>query len=371
MEVDWMSCASPIAVLGGGHGAHCMAADLTLQGHRVNMYEHPNCGERFRETLERGQIKLTGIGARGTARLHLVTTDIRQAMREAEIVNLVVPALAHEAFFAEMIPCLRDGQLVVVWAGDFGSLRLRELIRRERPELKVTVVETNTLPYGARLTGPAEVELLLAAPRVTVAALPATRTAQILGCLRPFWPVLEAAPNVVVAALSNPNPICHPPGSLLNTGRIQYSGGQFYMYREGITEAVARVIRMVYEETASLARALGYEVLQYQERDFRTPGSIMAVAFQAPFDTQTVIGNVLGPKSIQDRYIVEDLPYGLVPMSQLGDVLGVETPLIDAIVTIGSAVCGIDFWKTGRTLEQLGLAGRKAQSLKRLVEEGE
>lgn len=365
-----MSGKSPIAVLGGGHGAHCMAADLTLQGHEVNMYEHPSCLERFKETLERGEIKLTGIGARGTAKLRLATTDIQEALRDAEAVHVVVPALAHEAFFTEAIPSLRDGQTVVVWAGDFGSLRLRELIRRQRPDLRVTVAETNTLPYGARLTGAAEVELLLAAPRVMLAGLPARDTPGLIQKLKPFWPVLEGAGSVLVTALSNPNPICHPPGSLLNTGRIQYSGGQFYMYREGITEAVARVIRMVYDETARLARALDYQVMQYEERDFRTPGSIMAVAFQAPFDTQTVIGHVLGPKSIYDRYIVEDLPYGLVPMSQLGDVLGVETPLLDAIVTIGSAVCGIDFWKTGRTLEQLGIAGMDARSLKRFVEEG-
>lgn len=30
-----------IAVLGGGNGAHCMAADMKLKGHTVKMFEFP------------------------------------------------------------------------------------------------------------------------------------------------------------------------------------------------------------------------------------------------------------------------------------------------------------------------------------------
>ena len=30
-----------IAVLGGGNGAHTMAAEFTLKGHTVNLYEMP------------------------------------------------------------------------------------------------------------------------------------------------------------------------------------------------------------------------------------------------------------------------------------------------------------------------------------------
>ncbi|MFO7942629.1 MAG: NAD/NADP octopine/nopaline dehydrogenase family protein, partial [Bacillota bacterium] len=125
----------------------------------------------------------------------------------------------------------------------------------------------------------------------------------------------------------------------------------------GITEAPARVIRALYDETAALGRALGHEVVQYEDRDFRNPGTIMAEVFRGPFHTQRVIGEIKGPSSIESRYITEDLPYGLVPMSKLGDVFGVETPLINAIITLGSYVCDRDFWSEGRTLAKLGLDG--------------
>jgi len=43
-----------IAVLGGGNGGRCMAADLTLRGFRVNLYEHPDFQNNFKDVLEQG-----------------------------------------------------------------------------------------------------------------------------------------------------------------------------------------------------------------------------------------------------------------------------------------------------------------------------
>jgi len=160
----------------------------------------------------------------------------------------------------------------------------------------------------------------------------------------------------------------HPPGSLLNVGRIQYSKGNFYMYEEGITEAVARVIRDVYDETASIASAYGCDVLRYEERDFRTTVSIMGVAFQAPFDTIGEIARILGPKTIHDRYITEDLPMGLVPAAQLARLAGKPAHLIESIVYLGSAVCDTDFWRDGRTLEKLGLADMTVAEIRKVVD---
>lgn len=360
----------PVAVLGGGNGGHCMAADLALAGYRVNFYELPDFAGRVEKVLRTGEVKLTGIGRQGIARLHTATTDMAEALRDVDLINVVVPAFGHGRFFREMLPHLRDGQVVVMWAADFGSLELWHFLRQNAPDLRVDIVETNTLPYGTRMVEPGWVHLSLVAPLVTAAALPATRNTAVIPQLQRYFPMVQPARDVLSCAFSNPNPIVHPPGSLLNVGRIQYSGGDFYMYREGITEAVARVIRRVFDEVKRVADAYGTEVIEYEERDFNTTGSIMAVAFQAPFDTLGVIAQIKGPSSIHDRYITEDLPQGLVPISQLARKAGLTTALIDAIVTLGSAVCGRDFWSEGRTLAKLGMDGLSPAEIQRLVREG-
>ncbi|MGI6317375.1 MAG: NAD/NADP octopine/nopaline dehydrogenase family protein [Dethiobacteria bacterium] len=358
-----------IAVLGGGNGGRCMAADLTLRGHKVNFYEHPNFKDKIKEILETGIINLVGLDVSGAAKIHKVTTVMEEALENVDLINIVMPSFAHEIFFREMIPFLKDGQTVIVWAGDFGSISLVNLLKEKCPEKNVLVAETNTLPYGARITPEGWIDWHVFAPKILMATLPATNTDRVLEKAKNIWPRLIAADNVIAAALSNPNPICHPPGALLNTGRIQYSKGEFYMYKEGITEAVARVIKSVYEETLALAEALDCEIIHYEDHEFMTPSSIMGIALQAPFDTLTVHATrVKGPQSMEDRYITEDLPYGLVPMSELGKKLGVKTPIIDALINIGCVVCKSNFWETGRTLQKLGIDTLEKNELLKFIQ---
>ena len=90
----------PIAVLGGGNGGHCMAADLTLAGHQVNFYEHPGFESGFRATLESGTVELIGIGRTGKAKINLVTMDMAEAINNVDsalsgllIILLIVGAI--------------------------------------------------------------------------------------------------------------------------------------------------------------------------------------------------------------------------------------------------------------------------------------
>jgi opine dehydrogenase len=41
-----------IAVLGGGHGAHAMAADFVSRGFKVNMYEMPEFKDNIKQLFE-------------------------------------------------------------------------------------------------------------------------------------------------------------------------------------------------------------------------------------------------------------------------------------------------------------------------------
>lgn len=346
-----------------------MAADLALGGHSVILYEHPDFAEGLGPVREEGRIRLDGDGETATAELASVTTDAAEALEAAEVLHLVIAANGHETFFREMLPHLRDDHTVVIWAGDYGSLRLRALLSEARPDLDVAIYETHTLPYGARLEEPGRVSLLLSAPEVLIAALPATDTDRTIELLGAAFPCLRTATNVLEVALNNPNPIVHPAGALLNTGRIQ-SDDDFHLYRDGITEAVARVIRGVFGEVSRVAGALGAEMLEYEDRDFRTTASVMGAAFRASFDTVGVIAGIAGPDSIADRYITEDLPFGLVPIAELGGRLGVETPLVRSLVDIGSGVCDRDFWRRGRGLDRLGLDEMAPDEIRAYVDRG-
>jgi opine dehydrogenase len=70
------------------------------------------------------------------------------------------------------------------------------------------------------------------------------------------------------------------------------------------------------------------------------------------------------------RYMLEDVRMGLSLLASVGQFAGVATPLTQALLAMGSAICGMDFRRQGRTLATLGLEGLHRQGLQRLLREG-
>ncbi len=63
----------PIAILRGGNAGHCMAADLTSGGFKINFYEHPNFKTSFQTTLQTRMVAIIDVGQ---AKIHKVTMDM-------------------------------------------------------------------------------------------------------------------------------------------------------------------------------------------------------------------------------------------------------------------------------------------------------
>jgi len=367
-----------VAVLGGGAGAQTMAADIKLAGMKVYLFELPEFQENIRNVIETGKIEIAGpqynlkeFYRGGIAEIDIVTTNIEEVM-DAELINIVIPAMGQGKFFDLLVNSLEDGKTVILWPGNFGSLILYRMLKEEG--IKAFIGETNTLPYGTRLVKPGLVHLFLRTRRIIVAGMPDRRTKEIIGKLRDFPPLdpckLEAADTALSAAFNNPNPIVHPVASLLNTGTIERSAPDYYLYRDGISYAVARAIKAVYDEYSRVASAIGIKIVEYDERAFMKTSSIMGEEFAAPFDTDAIIAQVIGPKGLDDRYFVEDIPFGLVPVYDFGRWLGVETPIIESVIRLGSLVCRRDFLKEGRTLDKLGLESIEKEDLLNYLKNG-
>jgi len=358
-----------IAVLGGGNGAHGMAADMALRGFEVALAELPAFAGRLKKLLRTKTIRLDGVGRTGKAKLALVTTDVGEAVEGAEIVNFVMPAMGQESFLKAALPYLRTGQVVILWPGNSGSLLAYRMLRRARKR-GVLVAETNTLPYGCRLVGPAHVEIRIRAPQVHIAAMPAGDTGKARRAAERMYPgLMKPLGNVLAVALSNPNPLVHPSGTLLNAGRIEHARGDFYLYKEGITESVCRVIHGLYRETKLLARRLRTRLIAYPERAFFGYGSIMCAYFGDASRKEASLFH--GPSSLEGRYITEDVPYGLATFVLLGEQLGGELPLARAIVELACSASGRGFWKEARTPRALGIGGMTAAKLRRYLRTGD
>jgi opine dehydrogenase len=76
------------------------------------------------------------------------------------------------------------------------------------------------------------------------------------------------------------------------------------------------------------------------------------------------------PKSWDHKYIAEDVPVGLVPMSALGDAAGVPTPAIDSVICTASIMASYDFTAEARTLDRMGMAGMDLAEIRETLEHG-
>lgn len=371
----------PIAVLGGGNQGHTIAADLTLSGYKVNFYEHPQFEDAFKTTLEKGIVEIEDqkTGRHERARIHKVTTDIKEAISDVKLILEAIPSYGEELFFNTMIPHLKDGQVVILMAGNFGSLRLRKLLGEKATRANITIYESSTMPYETRLVGPAAVSVIgvrtfgptwvaSKAPKVppkvpvVISALPAKDTNVAVKEFQKLYPFYSPAKNVLVSAMNNLNFVGHAAATVLNAGRIEYANlylkCEFRLHREGHTPSVQRVEEGIFDEMAAMIRVLGGKTV------------IPRTAMKDMFERVQTQFTSIGPLTLKDRYITEDVPYGLVPMSQLGEKLSVATPLMNTLIEIASVLNQEDYRKTGRTLESLGLAELNKEQIINLVESG-
>jgi opine dehydrogenase len=371
-----------IAVLGGGNGGHAVAANLSLAGYKVNFFELPQFAESFEKVLRTKEIQIQGISIDGVAKLNLATTDIQQAIKDAEVIFVITPAFGHKAMAEVCAPFVQDGQTIVLMPGSGGSLEFINIFKQKKVKREVTFAESCTLPYGARLKGPGHVSVLINAIILPTGVFPSKKTEEVIPKLKQFYSMIIPAKDVLEAAINNPNPIVHPVATLLSATRIEHSKGEFYLYAEGMTPAVARTYESLNQERLFICKALGYKLYHWDNLEFKDYNlgeteeecryRILNTSMDAAFGKDGIYAGIKmkGPEHLKDRYVTEDVPYGMVLLSTLGDLMEVPTPTHDAVIQLASTINRTDYWKTGRGMKQLGLSTLDKKGLKKFLLEG-
>ena len=371
-----------IAVLGGGNGGHAVAAELALAGFKVNFFELPQFAPNFERVLRTREVRTEGISGENVAKLNVATTDIQQAIRDAEIIFVITPAFGHKKMAEVSAPFVQEGQIFLLMPGSGGSLEFAKIFRQKRVRKGVILAESATLPYGARLKGPGHVSLFINALTLPTGVFPSQRTPEVIARLKRFYPVITPAKDVLEAAINNPNPIVHPVATLLSATRIEHSKGEFYLYAEGMTPAVARAFESLNEERLAICKTMGYKLHHWNNLEFEDYNlgeteeecryRILNTSMDSCFGKDGIYAGIKmkGPEHLKDRYVTEDVPYGMVLISTLGDLLEIPTPTHDAVIQLASVINRTDYRKTGRGTKELGLSAMDKQQLRAYLQEG-
>lgn len=79
---------------------------------------------------------------------------------------------------------------------------------------------------------------------------------------------------------------------------------------------------------------------------------------------------IMAPVTLDHRYITEDVPMSLVPLSSLGRRYGVSVRGMDAIIRLACIIHHTDYVSRGRTTKRMGIDRLSVTELTRFVKEG-
>ncbi len=355
------------AVIGGGNGGLAMAGYLAYRGFSVNLYNRTQA--RIQSLIDDPKIEISG-SVEGTGTLNLVTSNLKEAIRETDIIMITTPATGHYSLARLMAPYLKDGQIIVLNPGRTGgALEVYETLRSSGCQKYIVVAEAQTFIYACRATGPNSAKIFSIKHEVALAAIPAVYTQRVTSLLSGAYPQFTPARNVMETSINNFGAIFHPAPTLLNSGHIE-RGETFEYYLEGITSSIGNMLETLDSERMKVARALGVKAVS-AKRWLRESYGAKGRSIYEAIQNNSAYKGLTAPKGLDTRYIYEDVPCSLVPISSIATRLGIETPGIDTIIKLANIMTGRDFLREGRTVEKLGLAGMTASQILEFAQTGE
>ncbi len=356
------------AVLGAGHGGKAVSAHLAIKGFSVNLYNRTF--SRIQPIKKMKGIELEG-EVKGFGKLNMVTNDIEKAIKGVDIIMVVVPADGHYYIAKECAPYLADKQIVVLNPGrTCGAIEFLNVLRKEGNNRDFIIAEAQTFIYASRGMGPATAKIFRIKQAIPVAAIPSRKTEIVVRKLNDAFTEFIPAASTIETSFNNMGAVFHPSITILNLSRIESTMGNFQFYIEGVTQTVAKILESVDRERVMVARKLRcantYTAIEWLSMAYNVVEDNL---FDAIHSNPGYVG-IMAPRTINVRYVTEDVPMSLVPISEFGRALEVETKIIDSLINMASAIFKKDFRKKGRNLSRLGLEGLDIEQLRTVFIKG-
>ncbi len=354
-----------IAILGGGHGCYAAAADLGEAGHEIRLWRRDAAA--LAAVRDAGSICLKdGHGARDVE-VALVTSDIGEALKGAQLILIPLPAIAQTDIAAAMAPHLVDGQVVFLPPGTFGSYVMAQAARAAGSRADVAWAETGTLPYLARKHGEREVNVTVRALRLPTGVYPARSADAALAVIREAYPSVHACGDALSGALMNAGPVIHPPLMVMNAAPLQHFE-RWDIHNEGTQPAVREVTNRLDLERIAVREAFGYPGPHYPLRDHYENDRWM---YGDAHKQLVKSGDWREHIDLHGhRYITEDTELGLAFLASAARYAGVDAPIAHGLLAIVGGFLGRDLRQGPRTFEALGLDRVEPAELRRRLADG-
>ena len=391
-----------ITVCGGGNGAHALVGTLLLrdQTTHIRLYlpleDERRCFAEAISSHSKFEVRLAGeVHSVVSNRIH-VTGDPKQATRSSTII-MVVPAFAHGAILSQLAPYLTKENTITALPARSGlEYQARDILGNADRNCCV-LVGFQTLPWACRIKEFGHSVIIHGAKkRVGAACLPKKEIKEKAKVLSALLGIdITSYQSMLELSLANTGQLIHP-GIMYGVfgdrlGEIFPSENEVPLFYASVDETAAKVLSQMSDEVIAIKEAV-------EERlpDFKMPGvvhlsqwlnqaygeeivdtSSLARQFQTNQGYQTFKVPVKKVNAgyqidVATRYLTEDVPFGLLVTKGIALVVGVETPMIDEVITNTSAWIGKEYLIDGKLIGRDVMRTRAPQrytldSLERLI----
>jgi opine dehydrogenase len=340
-----------ISVLGAGNGGQAMAGHFALLGHRVILY---TSSQSKQIAIEQNGGIILSESIQGKGILKKVTTDIAEAVAHAEILMITTTADAHVNIINLMLPYLKKGQIIVLNPGrTLGALEVNRVLNAAGFDKKIFIAECQSLLYACRVEENGNVRIIGIKDKVLFSSYPSSDLTYVTKKLTAIFPSFTPVENVLITSLENIGAMFHPAIVLFNAASIE-RGEEFYFYND-MTPYVAAFLEKLDAERIALGKAFGISLKSVEEWISFAYKGIQGNDLCSKMRNNPAYYKIKAPKLIKSRLLTEDIPTGILPMTELGKMASVDMPVMNALCVIVESLINVDFKKNGRTLDSLGL----------------
>lgn len=340
-----------VAVIGAGNVGLAIAADLSIKGYDVTLIKTSSYNNVAYNRLKAngGKIWLKEKGVYTQTTINNVTKDIND-VKNADVVFCTIQSGYYQMLVERLNNSLNEQQIFVCICSYASSYYFQSscypiptIVEAIEPYLEGRVELEDKIGEVVFRVGYRQTEC----PASYISAKGECRLRDVFGGFVHKLSVLETA-------LLNPNMVLHTVGSIMSLSRIEYSKGNFCMYREAYArgnEATTRIMLKLDKEKQKVLQMLG----------FNTPSVFEVAGFKKDEPLESFYrysessDRAISPTSIHSRYITEDVSQGLVLLESIGKRIGLMLPVTSSLINLASVALETDFRAVGRTVEKLGI----------------
>lgn len=349
-----MSPVTRVCIVGAGAAGLGLAALCRMAEAFVVVHNRP--GARFSALAQHGclAVELESHAARRISGI-VFEASPAAAVRGADIVMIAVNSDAQSAVIAELAAWLEPHVSLVLVPGHTGGASLAAgVLARIRPELSISIVEFQALPFVARLVEDGAISLRQRKRMSFIATSGRELRPEVLSWMRAAFGEVRRRASTLWTGMHNMTIVVQPVIALSNLARIS-SGESFRFYEDGVTDSVSRVMECIDQERMSVATALGLNDLMTAKDWHEQVYGVCGEALGAVIRAVPGYAGVLAPTTVHHRFLTEHVKCGLVPLEAYARKAGVSVPLCRSVIELASSATGQDLRSQGRNAAALGL----------------